>query len=398
MALAVQYIETEAEFFTLEAEWTELQTRSSQATIFSSYDWARVCWENRAQHIHPCILKFFDDGKLVGIAPFCRHTPPLRPSKLLPMGMGDPRASVADYLDVLAASGYEEAVVSAMLAFFAANVKLWDVLDWQQLSEASLSYQALVQMAPTAGFPMLMTKHSVCHTIPLPETWKAYLDGLSGNMRTTIERKTRKFMRECDGSIRQVTDEEDLDRMLTIFLAFQQQRWDPAFARQRETFNQFSRKLARSMLRRGWLDMNILLAGTTPVAIIWSFRFHATIYFYLSAFDQDEQWNKYSVGTILLANCIKQAIEDGYRTFDLMRGNYGYKTRFASTPYQNYRVRIFRTSALQRSYQLSDSAKLLKRRLQQEAKQVARSSLHLVNKLSDYARRDSAQVHHAPLE
>jgi CelD/BcsL family acetyltransferase involved in cellulose biosynthesis len=253
-------------------------------------------------------------------------------------------------------------------------------------------------MAQAAGFRVLAKEQTVCHTITLPETWQAYLGELSGNMRSTVERKTRKFMRECDGAVRQVADEDELAGIMTTFLDFQQQRWDPAYARRRELFNQFSRKLALAMLRAGRLDMSVLWAGATPVAIIWCFRFHTTVYFYLSAFDQDEQWNKYSVGTILLADSIRRAIEDGYHVFDLMRGNYGYKTRFASTPHQNYRVRIFRTALLQRGYQLGDRVRLLRGQLRRLAKQAGKRYLRRVNKLSDYAGRDSDQVHQPTLE
>ena len=111
MQLQVRVVDTTAGFFALESEWNDLHERSANGTIFSTFDWAAVCWKynNWGDGGQPFILKFYDGSRLVGLAPLC-----LRRQSTSPKGYPAPRhvalqhicmgyAWLADYLDVLSA-------------------------------------------------------------------------------------------------------------------------------------------------------------------------------------------------------------------------------------------------------------------------------------------------------
>jgi CelD/BcsL family acetyltransferase involved in cellulose biosynthesis len=366
VTLTVQLVDTEAGFFAVEAEWNELQERSTNATIFTTFEWARVAWDFRGPGIRPYVLKFYDGPALVGLAPLRLRQVRWQPRLLQHIAMGFPDASLADYLDVLSASGYEQAVIQRMLTFLMEHKNEWDVFDWRSLAAASPSCAPLVAGARRLGLHLLVSRESPSHDVTLPPSWKAFLATLSPNMRSTIERKTRKIVRERDARFEQVCSPEEAERMIQQLFAFQQERWTVADPELRNTFIAFSRQVVPGLLRRGWLDLRVLRAGEAPIAVFWNFRFHGTVYYYLSAFDQAEEWSKYSIGTILLGDTIKHAIEDGFHTFDLMRGDHAYKTRFGGEAHENYRLRIIHSPVHYGYYRSADFLGYVRRKAVQQ--------------------------------
>jgi CelD/BcsL family acetyltransferase involved in cellulose biosynthesis len=364
MELAVRVIDTEQGFFALEAEWNELQERSSNATIFSTFEWAHGCWTYRdfRAGAQPFIITLYDGPTLVGLAPFCLRSAgapwALQGGVLQHIGMG--YRWLADYLDVISASGYEEAVMRRMLTFLKEQNGRWDTLDWHELSDTSPSYRAVARAAKAAGLRFVATPENICHTIALPPTWEEFLATLSWNTRRKVNRKTRKIIKECDARFEQVCDEAEVDRVLQALHAFQDERWSPQEKVDREVYMGFIRKLAPAMLRRGWLDLRVVRAGDTTIASTIHFRFNGTVYAFLTGFDPDEKWNTYSIGSLLLADSIKHAIEDGYRSYDQGRGNEEYKTHFATVVHHNYRFRIVHSPLLHRGYQAANTLRDLR--------------------------------------
>lgn len=338
MALTVQLIENESEFFALEQEWNDLLERSSNATIYTTFEWARVAWNFRDSSISPFILKFYDGSTLVGIVPFRLRKRRFRPKVLQFITTVLPYWSLADSLDVLTATGYEDVVVRSMLNFLQKNTKLWDSIDWPEVGGTSPTYRVLSQTGRGSSLRMFPVQNSTHSEIKLPESLEDYIS--SSKTLSDTERRLRKIIRECDARIEQVCDIEEIYKVFDVMLLYHDQRWSEAEKEQRHTIIEFGKQLAPLLMRRGWLDITTLRANNIPVAIIWNFPFRDTIYCFRHAFNRDEQWRKYSVGTVIFAHSIKQAIENGYRTFDLTRGDYDYKTRFGGTTNENYWFRI----------------------------------------------------------
>jgi CelD/BcsL family acetyltransferase involved in cellulose biosynthesis len=65
-----------------------------------------------------------------------------------------------------------------------------------------------------------------------------------------------------------------------------------------------------------------------PVAAWQGFRYAGAECFYQSG--RDPEWDRASVGLLLLAHTIRAAIEDGVGEYRLLRGGEGYKDRFAT--------------------------------------------------------------------
>ena len=75
-----------------------------------------------------------------------------------------------------------------------------------------------------------------------------------------------------------------------------------------------------------------------PLAAEYSFAGDRTVFYYLGGFDPelaDEQ-----PGWLSLAASLKRAIEEGYRSFDFLRGDEAYKASWKAQPRQLTRFRI----------------------------------------------------------
>src|SRR5512134_3353721 len=279
MATAIRAVDDVAGFAALQPSWDALVERSRTATVFSTFEWNWTAWDYRCDVSRPFILEVLDAGELVGLVPLRSLTEEGR--TLVPIGVG--YRSLAEYLDVIAAPGYEAAVLEHALAFLARKPG-WRVLEWPEINESSPSYTALVGAAARAGLHVVMSPGSVCRRVELPASWPEYLARLSPRLRE-FERRERKLQREHDVRYERVTEEAAIEPALAAAQAMQERRWAGGIrSQEHDTFMGFLRSLSPRLLRRGWLDIQVLRVDGAPVGVNCDFRFRDRVYGYLTAF------------------------------------------------------------------------------------------------------------------
>jgi CelD/BcsL family acetyltransferase involved in cellulose biosynthesis len=105
---------------------------------------------------------------------------------------------------------------------------------------------------------------------------------------------------------------------------------------------QFHLKLAKKLLAEKRLLLAELTADQTPIASLYGFKFKETVYYYLGGFDPN--WSKHSPLSLLLIAVIKQSIEQGYKSFDFLRGREPYKEKWGATAKPMLRLIVYRPS------------------------------------------------------
>ena len=188
MAIETRVVDDAAGFAALRPAWDALVERSRSATVFSTFEWTWTAWEYRRGVSRPLIVEVLDGGQLVGLLPLRRLTEDAQ-TTLVPIAMG--YRSLAEYVDVVAAPGYEEAALEHALGLLARQPG-WDLLEWPEINETSPSYTALERAAARAGLHVVMSPGSVCRRVELPASWPEYLARLSPGMRE-FERRERKL-------------------------------------------------------------------------------------------------------------------------------------------------------------------------------------------------------------
>jgi CelD/BcsL family acetyltransferase involved in cellulose biosynthesis len=338
----VEVVESAEGLARLESEWNALLEDCPGATAFSTFEWAWTCLTYRPGPHRPLVLRVREGETTVGLVPLRRRGGRMRPRVLEPLALG--YAWLADYVDVLARAGCERAVLERAIEALRARGG-FEILEWPELREGGITRELLPLAAHRAGLPFLVDPGTPCHRIPLPATWPEYLARLSPDLRETLERKTRKVVREEGARFIRVTEEQGIGPALDALHRFQEARWGARGSASLTAYVGFLRELLPRLLRRGWLDLRVL-QGTAPLAVMVNFRLGKDTAYYAMGFDPDRRLSRYSPGTILLGDGIRAAIEEGSSVLDMMRGEEAWKARFDSRVTRNQRVRIFRRRPL----------------------------------------------------
>ncbi|MEA2449097.1 MAG: hypothetical protein QOG63_1029 [Thermoleophilaceae bacterium] len=160
------------------------------------------------------------------------------------------------------------------------------------------------------------------------QSFDEFLAGRSKNFREQVRRRERKLAREHELSFRMTTDPARLDGDLDTLIALHDARWGGTtgtFAGERGAFH---RDFARRALQRGWLRLWIAELDGRPAAAWYGLRYGGDEWFYQSG--RDPKLERTSVGFVLLAHSVREAASDGVRNYRLLRGDEGYKGRWAT--------------------------------------------------------------------
>lgn len=158
--------------------------------------------------------------------------------------------------------------------------------------------------------------------------WDVFLAGRSANLRQQVRSKERRLAREHDVRYRLIKDADALPEALDVLFALHGTRWGASGTSAYGHAQSFHRAFATLALERGWLRLWFLEVNGTPVAAWHGFRFAGADWYYQSG--RDPEWDRYSVGLVLLAHTIRDCVESGISRYLLLRGDEPYKLRFAT--------------------------------------------------------------------
>ena len=294
-------------------EWTALAERA--ANLFATWEWADAWWGvyggDRPLALTACRN---GAGELVAILPLYRAARgPVRMLRFIGHGP-------ADQLGPVCAPEDRRAVAEALKRLLADRRGEWNVA-------------LLERLAPIEGWTGMLGG-TVVHREESPtlqiggRSFDEFLASRSKNFREQVRRRDRKLRREHEVEIR-LADASTLDADLDALFSLHEARWSEgeseALTGARERFH---RDFARRALERGWLRLWLLEADGEPRAAWYGFRFAQMDWYYQSG--RDPEWERQSVGFVLLSHTISRAFDDGMLEYRLLRGGEDYKGRFAS--------------------------------------------------------------------
>jgi CelD/BcsL family acetyltransferase involved in cellulose biosynthesis len=295
-------------------EWSELANRSDN--LFATWEWASVWWKHFGRGRRLLVALCRDRaGESVAILPlYLAFEHPVRVARFIGQSDGDELGPVCERGEVR--------VADALLRSADQPRRRWDVLLAEHLPGAT-------------GVARLLGGRTLgrwaCPVVDIEATsWDEYLAGRSSNFRSQVRRKERKLVRDYGLRYRLADDPDRLDADMDTLLALHHARWrdgdSDAFVGARAAFH---REFAALALGRGWLRLWIAEADGRAVAAWYGFRYAGAEWYY--QFGRDPAWDRFSVGLVLLAHTLREAINDGMRQYRLLRGNDAYKSRFATS-------------------------------------------------------------------
>jgi CelD/BcsL family acetyltransferase involved in cellulose biosynthesis len=324
----------------LREEWDALVGRAEQATIYQTWEWNDAWWRAYARGKRLRLLLVHDGPDLIGLAPFysSRHLgTPLR--RLAFVGTG-----ASDYLDVLAAPDAEPHVCAEVCKHLADSGD-YDLADLQQLGAAS-PFAAHVSGHPVSGLNghrVALRRIETCPYVDLPVSWDAFLNTLGKKMRSNVTYYERLAARDLADASMTLCAGADLPEAMEALFRLHQRRWRSRMlpgVLGSGSVRRFHRDVADRFSSRGWLRLHVTRVGGDIVAALYCYSFRNRYYYYLGGFEP--ALGKYSLGTVLTASAIRQAIAEGCEEFDFLRGHEAYKYRWKPRERENAQCLIAR--------------------------------------------------------
>jgi CelD/BcsL family acetyltransferase involved in cellulose biosynthesis len=315
-ALRVEEVTGSGNLESLRPDWSALWERSPGATPFQSPEWLLPWWRHLGgEGLWTLTLR--REGRLVGLAPLFLHTDPesgVRQATLLGNG-------VSDHLDLLALPELADEAAAAVLAHLAERRDAWDRCDLRDLPASS----PLLHAPLPDGLGEEVTEEEPCPSLPLPDA----VEHLDRTVPPRLMEKLRYSRRRAEregGAHFEAADGPEVDDAFDALLALHRARWaargeagvlaDPRVER-------FHREAAHGFAERGWLRLYTMRVGGRLAAAHYGFLAKGRAYYYLGGFDP--ALDRLSPGHLVVLHALEEAVREGAREFDFLRGREPYK-------------------------------------------------------------------------
>ena len=324
----VTVITDTAAFESLADEWRALLADSAADPLFLSWEWLFTWWRCLGDRRALRVLAVRDGARLVGLAPLVVRAAALRrlqPFEVLEfLGTG---TAGSDYLDVIAACGREADVLDALVAHFAATRT---TLEFSHAAPGAFVALLAASLADR-GWATVAQPVEVCPYASLAgRDWDSYLGTLGGAHRYNVRRRFRNIAKSFDARFERARDDAERREFLADLVRLHRLRREPLGGSDGlgdERMVAFHDAFTARAQRAGWLRLYRLVLDGAVVAAVYGAAVGDKFYFYQSGFDP--AFGRHSVGLLILAHSIRDAIGEGLAEYDLLHGNEGYKYQWA---------------------------------------------------------------------
>ncbi|MBN1911139.1 MAG: GNAT family N-acetyltransferase [Pirellulales bacterium] len=331
------------------ARWADQWDRLAGGAPFRGWTWNATWWRHfgraKGDQARLFVLLVEDQtGSLVGLAPFYHESTSGQGRVVRLLGSED---ACADYLGIPCLPGFEERVAEALASWLTARREGPDADDcWDriELFDVDAADQVAARLAEN-----LAAQGNTVHERPGPSGWRIELPGIvpeyvaafSKNARKKFRRVQRNWLDSGRASMQTVQSANELNEALDILIDLHERRrqalGEPGcFAS--PMFTAFHREVARKMLVQGHLLLHVLRVDGRPIAADYHFAGAGVVYAYQGGVDPERL--DFEPGRMITTATLIWAIENGYRAYDLMRGDEPYKMHWQAQQVGNVEYRI----------------------------------------------------------
>jgi len=316
----------------LAGEWQSLLEESGTPYPFLRPAWLRVWLRELGQPQDLLLFGIRDDERLIGVAPLLWQNGDL-------LLAGD--SEICDYCDVVSAPDMRRIVLESLLA--EVRSRPWGRLVLWGIRADSPTLQSLSAVATEMGLWMSMEQETVCPRVSLPATWEDYLLGLSKKDRHELRRKIRRLGEAGSVTTYALSSPPEIAAALPDFLRLHRISREDKAAFMTLDMERFFHSLCLELAAEGIVRLYFLELDSLRVAAILAFECGDEVLLYNSGFDP--AYAAVSVGLVSKALALKQAIDDGKRCYDFLRGAEPYKYDLGARDLPVFRCTLTREAA-----------------------------------------------------
>ncbi len=294
-------------------EWRALAPMTRN--VFATWEWSAIWWRHfgRRRTLLTAVCRSETD-QTVGVLPlYLWRKRPLRVARFLGHSAGDELGPICLPADRGAVSQAVRSTLSRNRVELLVAEHLLVGEGWSRLLGAKV-----IARDPSPTLRLVTSD------------WEEFLASCTPNFRATVRRKQRQLGREGAVRYRLTERPEELERDLDTLFALHHARWGGRAT----TFSKseaFHRDFAAHALELGWLRLWFLEIDGKPRATWYGFRFCGVESFYQGGRDPSAQWQRYSLGFLVLVHSLREALNDRVGEYRFLRGGEGYKFRFTDS-------------------------------------------------------------------
>lgn len=326
----VEAIEDPTDLEKLRPEWDALWERCVAATPFQHPGWLLPWWRTFGSgQLFTFAVRA--KGRLIALAPLFLH-PWNGRRQVTFLGNG-----VSDYLDILCEPHAEATACSEVMGCIADRRHRWDLCDLQDLRRQS----ALLQLQVPFPLQSAIRAQYVCSVVSLPDTLERFEDTLPHGLRRNLRRYRSQL--QAEGPVQfQTASAGQYQEHVDALVALHQARWnekDGSGMLSSPSLERFHRGALDDLWQSGLVRFHSLRLNGTIAAIVYALVHRDRAYSYLGGFDP--ALARFSPGALIMKYTIDQAIKEGVREFDFLRGSESYKSAWGARPSATSRLLLW---------------------------------------------------------
>ena len=323
-------------FQEIQTEWLDLLAQCPVNTFYLMPQWQEVWWES-----------FSDGREMAGF--YVQRPEGVAAIASLSRQGGDlsfvGSTETFDYNDFMIRPGSEADFFSALMDWLSQGD--WKEFELPSLIEGSPTLEYLPDLAREQGYSVEIAEEDVTPGLELPVTWDEYLSRLSKKNRHELRRKLRRLEAVEGWRWYCVSGPDEVIPRLGDFLSLMRQsdpEKDAYMTPEREVF---FRRIAERTAELDMLRLFFLEMDGQDVATALCFDYNGTRFLYNSGYNPEYAY--YSVGLLLNALCLREAIEQEKAYFDFLRGPEPYKYHLGGLNRTIYRMVVSKPSSADHS-------------------------------------------------
>ena len=319
-----------AEAHDLQPAWDRF-VESAGGDIFSTFDWCEVWWRHYGQRRRLQIHVFWDQGGIVAVLPLFwerLRLGPLSVRLVRVVGCDHSVTTCQPVIRLNCIADVMRSVIDGLDQMFR-----WDLLHFGPLPGY---YSQRCPLAETLHRCRSVAEVLCCgdegpHIVfDLPETYQAYLAGLSSNERHNIRKRELRLDQKHRRDV-VIATPDDAARAFGEFVRQHQSQWQGrgqlGHFRDWPGALAYHHEMAVTQARHGRLLLLQYDVDGTNLGYQYNYRFGSRLHWILTSRTLDPKWDWCSPGRLLHCATVKAATDAGARQIDAMRGLYDYKLR-----------------------------------------------------------------------
>ena len=313
----------------LEPEWNALLRESAADAVFLCWEWLDTWLEVYGDGGKWVILTARNDqGRLLGVAPMMLDRGVGVPGRWIRrlILLGQKADTASEYLDWILRRGHEAMVVEAFCAFiFSDRICPWDVLEFTSMRADAPSIPLITAWFEKRGIVISQKATVTSPYMILPETWEAFL----GEQRAKFRQRWNKFHREHQVVVKLAGLNMTVAEGMSHIRQLNERRWGSrrqSFLSDR--YRRFHDRVAVRLHDQGQLLMLFFEVDGQIIAGRYDFAYGKKGWSFQSGWLPE--WERISVGKLMLTQVVQSCIERGLVEYDFLGGEAAYKSEWSN--------------------------------------------------------------------